>query len=56
MKLPPVFVSPRARMAVLSALFLSGLAACVTQEKADLQCEPGVADLSRTADVAPGNC
>ncbi len=50
------FASARARRLVLSVLVAAGLGACVAQDKTELQCEPGVADLSRTATVAPTTC
>lgn len=45
--------SSRARLLALSVLLAGGLGACVAQDEPLTECEPGVADLSRTADVAP---
>jgi hypothetical protein len=56
MTIPPATAFSRARLLALSVLMVAGLGACVASQKADLKCEPGVDDLSRAVDVAPGNC
>ncbi|MDW4547959.1 hypothetical protein R5H32_01205 [Defluviimonas sp. D31] len=44
------------RLGVLACAMIGGLAACEPQQQAIGQCEEGVADISRVADIAPVNC
>lgn len=46
----------RLRIAALLVLAAASLGGCMATKEPLAQCEPGVVDLSRTADVAPGNC
>lgn len=46
----------RIRLAAVMLVLATGLAACAEMTKPDAQCEPGVTDLGRTADLVPGNC
>ena len=53
----PTNTMPKNRRAfALLAVLLAALAACAEPQKAVEECEPGVNEISDTANLVPGNC